>query len=133
MTKLFLPFANRTDGMSSIWAAGSRVALLLTAIVILVMPLTEYFWHFDQFLRGGEDFELGLLLVASIICLALVLLQHSKRLVQRLLSVPRWLSTLIGQENSVSGSCCRRWMSKVLPAVMVGGGPLGKCTFPLKV
>lgn len=42
------------------------------------MPWTEYLWHFDHFLRGGYDFELGLLSLVSIFCLAVVLVQQGR-------------------------------------------------------
>ena len=57
----------------------SRVLLLCTAVLLVAMPWTEYFWHFDRFLRGGQDFELGMLAIATIFCLVLVLLEQGKR------------------------------------------------------
>ena len=39
----------------------SRIILLLAALVIALMPVAEYFWQSDGFLRGGHDFELNLL------------------------------------------------------------------------
>ena len=38
-----------------------RFLIGLTALLIAVSPWTEYYWHFDNFLRGGQDFEFGLL------------------------------------------------------------------------
>lgn len=37
------------------------------------MPLTQYFWTWDRFLHGGQDFELGALMVLTNIALGLVL------------------------------------------------------------
>jgi hypothetical protein len=56
-----------------VWA---RVLMLLTALVIAIMPWTEYWWHFDQFLRGGQDLELSLLSLVVFFCLVLVLFRH---------------------------------------------------------
>jgi hypothetical protein len=67
--------------MSLGWVVGSRVLLLFTGILVLVMPWTEYFWHFDHFLRGGQDFELSLLFVSTILGLVLVLLKTAQRAV----------------------------------------------------
>ncbi len=53
----------------------SRVFLVCTAVLIAVMPWTEYFWHFDRFLRGGQDFELSLIAVFTSLCLMLLLFQ----------------------------------------------------------
>jgi hypothetical protein len=66
----------RLDGMMRFWAKGSRIVLLLTGLLVLVMPLTEYFWNFDHFLRGGQDIELGLFSLLMVICLILVMLRR---------------------------------------------------------
>jgi hypothetical protein len=38
-----------------------RAVLILTAVLILLMPLTEHFCSWDKFLRGGPDVEFGIL------------------------------------------------------------------------
>jgi hypothetical protein len=38
-----------------------RAVLILTAMLILLMPLTEHFCSWDKFLRGGPDVEFGIL------------------------------------------------------------------------
>jgi hypothetical protein len=53
------------------------------------MPLTEHLWTWDKFLRGGPDFEFGLLGIASILCLVLVLSQHYKQVINLLLTMRR--------------------------------------------
>jgi hypothetical protein len=78
--------------MSQAWFVLSRMLILLTVLLVLAMPWTEYFWHFDQFLRGGEDFELSLLAVATIFCLVVLLLQHDKKSVAFILAISRCLS-----------------------------------------
>ena len=40
---------------------GCRAVLVLTALLISLMPLTEYFCKWDEFLQGGPDVEFGLL------------------------------------------------------------------------
>ena len=80
------------DCISQTYALGGRLLLLFTAILIVVMPWTEYFWHFDGFLHGGQDFELGLLALLTIFSLVLVLLQQRRQNVALLLAVRRWLS-----------------------------------------
>jgi hypothetical protein len=66
----------RLDGMMRFWTKGSRIVLLLTGVLVLVMPITEYFWNFDHFLRGGQDIELGLFSLLMVTCLILVMLRH---------------------------------------------------------
>ena len=53
------------------------------------MPWTEYFWHFDRFLQGGQDLELGLLAVVSVLCLALLLAEHFKKGIARIVAIRR--------------------------------------------
>ena len=43
------------------------------------MPLTEYLWNFDHFLRDGQDIELGLFSVAMVMCLVLMMLQRGSQ------------------------------------------------------
>ena len=59
------------------------------------MPWTEYFCSFDRFLRGGPDLELGLLALASVVCMVLVLVQHARVVLARILSLYQRLSFLI--------------------------------------
>jgi hypothetical protein len=40
---------------------GCRAVLILTALLILVMPLTEHLYGWDKFLQGGPDVEFGIL------------------------------------------------------------------------
>lgn len=82
------------DGMMRFWTKGSRLALLLTGLLVLVMPLTEYFWDFDHFLRGGQDIELGLFSVLMVICLILVMLRHVSRGLSLILAIWARLSLI---------------------------------------
>ena len=75
---------------SSACLLGGRILVLLTIMLVVVMPLTEYLWHFDHFLQGGQDFELGLLSVMTFLCLTLVLFQHGRRSVSFLMALRRW-------------------------------------------
>jgi hypothetical protein len=93
--------------MSQAWVVLSRMLILLTGFLVLAMPWTEYFWHFDQFLRGGEDFELSLLAVATIFCLVALLLQHGKKSVAFILAIRRCLSFVFQHDDPAApGSFC---------------------------
>ena len=127
-----IPKLNRVDGMSWIWAVGSRAALLLTAVVVLIMPLTEYLWHFDKFLRGGQDFELGLLSVATFFCLAMILLQHGKSFVSLLLSLRKWLSNVFNADDHAAPGLFMGLIA-ALHAIAVPSPSLGQYTLPLQV
>jgi hypothetical protein len=71
-----------------------RVLIFLTALLIAVMPVTEYLWTFDKFLRGGQDCEFGLLALAAILCLVLVLSHQRRAILTLVLSLRRVLSSL---------------------------------------
>jgi hypothetical protein len=80
------------DGLSQSYALGGRLLILFTAILIFVMPWTEYFSQLDRFLRGGQDCELGLLSLLTIFSLVLVLLKQRQQNVTLLLAARRWVS-----------------------------------------
>jgi hypothetical protein len=57
------------------------------------MPWTEHLWHFDGLLVSGQDFEFGLLALASVLSLVLVLSKHGSQTVTSFLAVLGWLSS----------------------------------------
>jgi hypothetical protein len=71
-----------------------RILVLLSAVLVIVSPWTDYFWHFDRFPYGGEDFELSVLLIVVMFGLVLVLLQHGKKGLIFILALGRWLSSI---------------------------------------
>jgi hypothetical protein len=77
-------------GLSRTCTLGGRALILFTALLLIVMPWTEYFWHFDRFLRGGQDFEFGLLSLATLFALVLVLSQCRKRTTTFILAIRGW-------------------------------------------
>jgi hypothetical protein len=78
---------------------GGRVLIAFTAVLLAVMPWTEYFYDFDKFLRGGQDCEFGLLTVATILLLVLVLLHQRKQALTFMLTAWRWLSSVFGDAD----------------------------------
>ncbi len=69
------------DGISQGIRLERALIILFTAILIFVMPWTEYFCELDRFLRGGQDCEFGLLALLTIFSLVLVLLQQRRQVV----------------------------------------------------
>ena len=55
-----------------------RGLIVLVSVVLIAMPWTEYYWQFDNFLRGGQDVELGIVALVSILCLVLIFLHDNK-------------------------------------------------------
>jgi len=45
--------------MSRACVVVGRMLILFSAVLAIVMPWTENFWHFDKFPYGGDDFELS--------------------------------------------------------------------------
>jgi cytochrome bd-type quinol oxidase subunit 2 len=90
----------RMNESSQACSVAGRVLLLLAAVLLAVTPWTEYFWHFDNFLHGGQDLELGLLSVVTVLCLVLLLVQHGKQRVASIASIPQLLSHLIAHQDT---------------------------------
>ena len=118
--------------VSQTYVRGGRTLLLFTAILIVVMPWTEYFWHFDGFLHGGQDFELGILSVLTIFSLVLVLLQQRRQNVVLLLIVRRWLSLIFEDPGpqAVANAYSLRMHSDVAP---LSSHALSQYNLPLRV
>jgi hypothetical protein len=67
-------------------ASMGRVLLLLASILLVALPFTQYIWTWDGFLRGGHDFETNSLLILSVLCLVLVLVQCCRQRINLLLA-----------------------------------------------
>jgi hypothetical protein len=63
------------------------------ALLLLVMPWTEHFWHFDKFVLGGQDFEFSLLTFVIVLSLILLLSQRRKQALAVALAFWQWLSS----------------------------------------
>ena len=69
-----------------------RFLLMLTAVSLITMPLTQHIWTWVHFLQGGQDFELGSLAILSILSLVLLMARHCKQSVDLLLAAARLFS-----------------------------------------
>lgn len=72
---------------SRLYLLVSRLLLSLIAVVLAVTPLSEHLLDFDHFLRGGQDFELGLLALLATCCLVLVLAHLCREALQRVVAL----------------------------------------------
>src|SRR5580698_3631213 len=68
----------------------SRLLLALAAIELVTMPLTQHFWTWDHFLQGSQDFEPGLFVIVSCLCLVLLRAQHCRLGIRFLLALQRF-------------------------------------------
>ncbi len=78
-----------------------RLLLSLATVVMVLMPWTQQVWTWDRFLHGGQDFETGVLLILTSLCLLLVLVHVSGGtgdLLVRLRWLPGWRFPLTGAE-----------------------------------
>ena len=72
----------------------SRYLLILTAVSLITMPITQHLWTWDRFLQGGRDFELGTFVLLSFLCLVMVLSRSYQNRVDVLLSARTFLAAL---------------------------------------
>ena len=54
---------------------------------LIAMAVTEHLWNWDRVLQTGRDFEIGLVLLLSFLCLVVVLSRSYKHCVDALLTV----------------------------------------------
>lgn len=64
-----------------------RLLLVLLAIELFSMPITQHLWRWDGFLHGGQDFELTLFLTISCLCLVLLRAHNYRKALSLLLAV----------------------------------------------
>jgi hypothetical protein len=120
------------NGSSQVCSVGGRVLILLTALLLAVTPWTEYLWHFDNFLHGGQDMELGLLSIVTLFCLLLVLLQDGKQRVTSMVAIRQWLSSVFDQADPLAPGSFHG-LSMALDAILVPGSSLGTYNPPIQV
>lgn len=93
-----------TFACGSWWlAAIGRVLLILAAVSLLTMPLTQRMWTWDRFLHGGRDFESSMLVILTTLCLAVLLLQVCKRHVDSLFAAWRLFAFPADDDGILSG------------------------------
>lgn len=79
----------------------SRMLLLLVAVELITMPVTQHLWSWDQFLHGGQDFELSLLMVVTFLCFLLLRTQHCRQNLGLLLAIGTFLLLVLQQRERV--------------------------------
>lgn len=111
--------------------AVGRILLVLATISVLTTPLTQEIWTWDHFLRGGQDFETGILTIVIILCLAVLLSQICKKRADLLLRLRRMLDFPFNRSSlrgifSVGALFC-------FEIEQVIGAPINSYSFPLKI
>lgn len=108
-----------------------RFLLVLAAVELLSMPLTQYAWTWDHFLHGGMDFESSLLFLVVCLVLLLVLRDHCRQ-DENLRAPRRWLSLPIfetGKSVAMPGTGVLLAFRRAHRA----GSNLAMCTPPLQI
>ena len=109
-----------------------RLLVFLAAVLTAAMPFTEQFWTFDHFLRGGQDFELGMLCLIASFCLTLLLAQHGVWVTTSLAGMRDWLSLALPiappTKGGRSGIALFRSMTS-----MFASSRASACSFPLQI
>jgi hypothetical protein len=120
-------YGERTRRLGEARMFACRAVLVLTALLISLMPLTEHLYRWDKFLQGGSDVEFGilcLLLFAGLVLLIahravttplLVLLAH------RLIASPLRCPGMSEQASFLHQARCSQ---KAFPALSLPEMPL---------
>ena len=108
-----------------------RCVLMLATISVLTAPLTQDIWTWDHFLRGGQDFETGMLSILIVLCLAVLLTQTCKRQLDSLLTRYRALAYAFRHGELPGVSIVKAF--SVFRVERVRGAAIDSYTLPLKI
>jgi hypothetical protein len=121
------------DIEAQVCSAFGTLFLLLISLLVVVMPWTEHFCHLDEFLHGGQDFELSLLCLLAVLCLVLVRFQQGKRDLRLVLALCRWLTHIIGVGYLGGMPNSSRGLIGPLHAVPLPSPALSKYNLPIQI
>ena len=107
-----------------------RFLLMLAAVSVLTMPLTQNIWTWDHFLRGGQDFETGMLTIVLVLCLAVLLSQLCKRHIDLLFTVRRVLAFTFNHGELPGTSVVGAFF--IFRMERVNGAALARYSLPLR-
>lgn len=88
----------------------SRLLVLLTTLLLLVMPVTEHLCNWDHFLRGGPDVEFSLL--AALLFAAMVVLSMSGAIMQPLMMQPLMMQPAFAATHGRCGQAIPRAVAR---------------------
>jgi hypothetical protein len=111
----------------------SRLVLLLTALLLVVMPLTEYLWTWDRFLSGGQDLEFGLLGIAAALGIACILSMHTEESITVLVAARRVISLILQRALGLFAGSTSALLSWRYPSETIPDPSLDLFNLPLQV
>jgi hypothetical protein len=108
-----------------------RFFLILSAVSLISMPLTQHLWTWDHFLHGGQDFELAALMVLTVVCLVLVNSQQCKGCVASMLA--RWYRVACKSRKRESAEIQLQRAASILRDGSEAGPASGFYNIPLQI
>lgn len=108
-----------------------RTLLMLATISVITTPLTQHIWTWDHFLRGGQDFETGMLTIVMILCLAVLLSQLCKRHIELLFTLRRGLAFTLNPGEQLERSPLGAFF--IFRLERVNGAAIDRYSHPLKI
>jgi hypothetical protein len=94
---------NTISCAARVYAEMVRFLLLLTAVSLITMPVTQLIWTWDHFPQGGQDFELSALAILTCLLLVLLLAAHFRQSISSLLATGS-LFSLICADRELAGT-----------------------------
>ncbi len=110
----------------------SRLLLGFVFVELLTMPITQQLWTWDHFLEGGQDFELGLFVIITCLCLVLLRAQHCRQKMRHLLALMR-VFALPFQRSFSAVHFAFIWIAGIAPADPPFRRNLGSFVAPLQI
>jgi hypothetical protein len=111
----------------------SRLVALLIAFLLAVMPLTEYLWTWDRFLRGGQDLEFGLLGIVASLGLACILSLHTAKSITLLVTVQRVISLILQRALGLFACSTSEPLTWGYPSEQIPDPDLDQSNLPLRI
>jgi hypothetical protein len=110
-----------------------RLVALLIAFLLAVMPLTEYLWTWDHFLRGGQDLEFGLLGIAAILGIACILSLHTAKSMTLLVTAQRVISLILQRVLGLFACSTSELLTWAYPSRKIPDPGLDQYNLPLQI
>lgn len=132
----FVPNTSRLDlnafaCVTRVLAGIGRALLGVIAISLITMPYTQHIWTWDHFLHGGQDFEFTVLVLLTSLCLVLLLAQHCKQSIARMLANWRHCWIVRRKRTFANSTSCERIL--VFRRGRGSSPALSLYTFPLQI
>ena len=110
-----------------------RLVVFLTALLLAVMPFTEYLWTWDHFLQGGADLEFSLLGIAATLGIICILSLHTERSITSLMTALRVISLVLQRVLGLFSCSTSKLLIWVFPFKEIPDPGLALYNIPLQI